>query len=121
MQLFCSIVLLAGTIWLNACTREKIPYEENFIGEWRATEVRIDGTTPSNATMEMLLKGDMTFKITTNIIPFNHPLNGEWTADEAKLNLHLEQNKWCIHHVANGTMRLDYNLGNDYFQIDFAK
>lgn len=88
MKLFCSILLLAGIIWLHACSCEKAPYEKNFIGEWRATEVRIDGTIPSNAMMEILLKEDMTFKITTNIVPFNHPLNGKWTVDEAKLKLH---------------------------------
>lgn len=120
MKLLC-LILLAGITGLNACTREKVPYEENFIGEWKSTEVRIDGARPSKATMNLILKSDMTFKITTNIIPFNQPLIGEWTVDEAKLKLNLGEKKWCIHHIATGTMRLDNNLGNDYFQIDFAK
>lgn len=120
MRLLC-LILLAGIIGLNSCFREKVPYEENFIGEWRSTEVRVDGATPSNAMIDLLLKSDMTFEITTDISPFNQPLIGEWTVDEAKLKLNLGQKKWCIHHIATSTMRLDNNLGNDYFQIDFAK
>lgn len=120
MKLLC-IILLAGIVGLHACTREMVPYEENFIGEWKSSEVRIDGATPSNATMELILKSDMTFKIITNIIPFNQPLIGEWTVNEAKLKLNLGEKKWSIHHVANSTMRLDNNLGNSYFQIDFVK
>lgn len=119
-KLFFSI-LLAGIIGLNACSHGTVPYEENFIGEWKSTEVRIDGATASYATMELLLKSDMTFIITTNIIPFSHPLNGEWTVDEAKLKLKLGKKEWNIHHIAYSTMRLDNSLGNSYFQIDFAK
>ena len=114
-------LILVCIIGLSACFREKAPYEENFIGEWRSTEVSIDGATPSGAKMELLLKNDMTFKITTNITSFNQPLIGEWTVDETKLKLKLGKIEWSIHHIATESMRLDNNLGNGYFQIDFGR
>lgn len=114
--------IISVIILFAACGDDTNSLEEQLIGEWTSTAIKIDGVAqPNTVTMTMNLKSDRSFQLSTTISSLIIPTTGVWVVEESNSKIILNGDDWEIHHITNTTLRIDNTVDGKEIQVDFEK